>query len=258
MEACNRPKQAQHFSTRRKAQNGNPRVHQDLPDSGGMGIIDQSIGCLPSHPHTSTLKEIPKVLPQVSGVPVHIPPLRTGHSPPGFYNDCKRIEANGPVQRSQTSPIPGLADQVPVSGGSPTEHSGSGGSNQVLGVDHKSGKVRTETYSGVFICGLQIPSQFSPFKTRSKEMAQTSGFYPTTQVKTCFSIYSKMFDVSNWVARLNGEDGPGGTPSHKALEISSVAGQPPKKKKQNKTKQANVCIHKNVFFYIYIHTHKCL
>ena len=39
----------------------------------------------------------------------------------------------------------------------------------------------------------------------------------------------------NWVACLNGEDGPGGTPSHEALsvspqltlEISSVTGQPP-------------------------------
>ena len=44
-----------------------------------------------------------------------------------------------------------------------------------------------------------------------------------------------MFDVANWVACLNGEDGPGGTPSHEALsvssqgalEISSVTGQPP-------------------------------
>ena len=53
-----------------------------------------------------------------------------------------------------------------------------------------------------------------------------------TQVKTCFDC--KMFDVSNWVASLNREDGPGGTPSHEALsissqgalEISSVIGQP--------------------------------
>ena len=53
------------------------------------------------------------------------------------------------------------------------------------------------------------------------------------QVKTCFDC--KMFDVANWIAGLNGEDGPGGTPSHEALsvscqgalEISSVAGQPP-------------------------------
>ena len=44
-----------------------------------------------------------------------------------------------------------------------------------------------------------------------------------------------MFDVANWVACLNGENGPRGTPSHEALsvspqgalEISSVTGQPP-------------------------------
>ena len=50
-------------------------------------------------------------------------------------------------------------------------------------------------------------------------MAQTSGFDPTTQVKTCFDC--KMFDVANWVASLNGENGPGGTPSHEALSVSS-------------------------------------
>ena len=100
-------------------------------------------------------------------------------------------------------------------------------------MDNKSGKIRTETYSGVFVHGLRIPPRFSPCKTHSREMAQTSGFYPTTQVKTCFDC--KMFDVSNWVPSLNGENGPGGTPSHEALsvssqgalEISSVAGQPP-------------------------------
>ena len=64
-------------------------------------------------------------------------------------------------------------------------------------------------------------------------MAQTSGFDPATQVKTCFDC--KMFDVANWVACLNREDGPGGMPSHEALsvssqgalEISSVTGPPP-------------------------------
>ena len=40
-------------------------------------------------------------------------------------------------------------------------------------------------------------------------MAQTSGFDPTTQIKTCFDC--KMFDVTLWVACLNGENGPGGT-----------------------------------------------
>ena len=64
-------------------------------------------------------------------------------------------------------------------------------------------------------------------------MAETSGFDLTTQVRACFDC--KMFDVANWVVCLNGESGPGVTPSHEALsvspqgalEISSVTGQPP-------------------------------
>ena len=220
VEASHRLKQAQYFSTRRKVQNGNSRVHQDLPDSRGVGIVDRSVGRLPAHPRPPKLKEIPKVLLQGSGVPIHLPPVWAGHSPPGLYDDRKGSETNGPLKRTQNSPIPGrLADQVPVSGGSPSEHIGSGRPNSVLGVDNKSGKIRTETYSGVFVRGLRIPPRFSPCKTHSREMAQTSGFDPTTQVKTCFDC--KMFDVSNWVASLNGENGPGGTPSHEALSVSS-------------------------------------
>ena len=98
-------------------------------------------------------------------------------------------------------------------------------------MDNKSGEVQTHTDSGVFDRGLQIPP--SPYKTHSREMAQTSEFDPTLKVKTCFDC--KMFDVPNWVARLNREDGPGGMPSHEALplspqgalEISSDIGQPP-------------------------------
>ena len=177
VEASNRLKQAQNFSTCRKVQIGNSRAHQDLPGSRGMGIVDRPVGRLPSHPHPPKLKEIPKVLPQVTGVPVHLPSFRTSHSPPGLYNDRKGSEAHGPLQR--TSPIPGrLADQVSVSGRSPSEHSGSGRPNPVLGVDNKSGKIRTDSYSGVFVCGLRIPSRFSPCKTHSREMAQTSGFDP--------------------------------------------------------------------------------
>ena len=50
-----------------------------------------------------------------------------------------------------------------------------------------------------------------------------------------------MFDVANWVARLNRENGPGGTPSHEALsvspqgalEISAVTGHPPSKSRKH-------------------------
>ena len=171
------------------------RLNTFLHVKKGVGIVDRSVRRLPTHPHPSKLKEIPKVLLQVTGVPVHLLPIRTSHSPPGLYNDCKGSETNGPLQRTQSSPIPGrLADQVPVSGGSPSEHSGGGRPNSVLGLDNKSGKIRTETYSGVFVRGLRVPSRFSPCKTHSGEMAQTSGFDPKTQVKTCFDC--KMFDVA--------------------------------------------------------------
>ena len=43
VEAGHRLKQAQHFSTRRKVQNGNSRGHQDLPDSRGIGIVNQTL-----------------------------------------------------------------------------------------------------------------------------------------------------------------------------------------------------------------------
>ena len=39
-------------------------------------------------------------------------------------------------------------------------------------------------------------------------MAQTSGLDPKNKVKACFDC--KMFDLVNWVARLNREDGPTG------------------------------------------------
>ena len=92
VEASHRLKQAQHFSTRRKVQNGNSRVHQDLPDSRGVGIVDRSVGRLPAYPHPPKLKEIPKVLLQGSGVPIHLPPVRTSYSPQVFTMIVKEVK----------------------------------------------------------------------------------------------------------------------------------------------------------------------
>ena len=84
-------------------------------------------------------------------------------------------------------------------------------------------KIRTETFSGVLVRGLQVPSRFSPCKTHSREMAQTPGFDPTPQVKTCFDC--KMFDVANWVASLNGKNGPGKKKSElKPSQVFSFVG----------------------------------
>ena len=124
VEASDRPKQAQCLPTCRKVQNGNTRVHQGLSDSRGLGVVDRLIRRLPSHPHPPKVKEVPTVLPQVTGVPVHLPSFRTSHSPTGLYNGCDGSEVDGPHKGHQDSPVPGrLADQGPVSGGSPSEHS---------------------------------------------------------------------------------------------------------------------------------------
>ena len=73
-------------------------------------------------------------------------PFGLATAPPGLYNDCKGSETNGPLKRTQNSLIPGrLADQIPVSGGSPSEHSGGGRHNPVLGVDNKSKKKKKKS-----------------------------------------------------------------------------------------------------------------
>ena len=100
-------KQAQHLRTCRKVQNGNTRVHLGLSDSRGMCVVNRLIRRLPSHPHPPKLEEVPKVLPQVTGVPVHLTSLQTSHGPTGLYNDCKRSEADGPDKVNQTLPVPG-------------------------------------------------------------------------------------------------------------------------------------------------------
>ena len=119
-----------------------------------MGV-NRPVRCLSSHPHPPKLKEVPKVLPQFSRVPVYLPPFRLSHGPTGLCNDCKGCEADGPQKGSQVSPIPGrLAYQGSVSEGSTSEHSDCGRPDTVLRVDNKSGEVQTQTYSGVLVHGL--------------------------------------------------------------------------------------------------------
>ena len=199
-----------------------------------MGFINRPVGRLSPYPNSSSLKEVSSVQPQVSTLSVHLSSLRPTHGPPNFYNDCKGGETHGPLQRHQNSPILGqLAHQGQVSGRRTTEHSDRGGPDSVLRLDNQPGEVRTPTHPGILICGLPIPSRFSPCKTHDRQMAQTSGLDPENKVKAGFDC--KMFDVTNWATRLNGEDGPRGSPSHEtlrvafqgALEISSILGHPP-------------------------------
>ena len=112
-----------------------------------MGVVNRLIRRLPSHPHPPKLKEVPKVLHQVTGVPVHLTSFQPSHSTTGLYNGCKGNEGDGPEKGNQTSPIPGrLAYQVLVSERSTREHSDSGRPDSVFRVDNKLREIRTKTY----------------------------------------------------------------------------------------------------------------
>ena len=90
-----------------------------------------------------------------------------------IYNACEGSEVDGPHKdwliRAQSQ------EEAQV-----THHSDSGRPDSVLRVDNKSGEIRTKAGSSVFVHGPRIPSRFSPCKTHSREMAQTSGFDPTS------------------------------------------------------------------------------
>ena len=120
---------------------GKSRVHQGLSDSRGMGVVDRPIRRLPSRPHPPKLKDVHKVLPQVTGVPVHLPPFLPSHGPTGLYNDCKGSETDGPDKGNQTLIRGRLAYQGPVSERSTSEYSDSGRPDTVLRVDNKSGEI---------------------------------------------------------------------------------------------------------------------
>ena len=185
MEASNRLKQAQHFSTCRKVQNG---VHQNLSDSRGVGIVIRPIRRLPSHPHPPKIKEIPKVLPQVAGVPVHLSSIWPGHSLSGLYNDCKGSEANGPHEGTKTSPIPGrLADQIPVSVRSPSEHSGSGSCHRQLNSGSLHKQTRWNPLGGDVRSPVEdhdlVPSLPDNFESRTHSRVSECDGRPSVQVE---------------------------------------------------------------------------
>ena len=110
---------------------------------------------------------------------------------------------------SQTSPIPGrLAYQGHVSGGGTSEHYDYGRPNTVLRMDNQSREIRTQTLSGLFHSWAMNTPRFNPCKPTQERWFKLQDLILCLKVKTCFDC--KMFDVTNWVACLNGEDGPEG------------------------------------------------
>ena len=223
MEASNRPKHVQHLPISRKIQNGNTRVHQGLSDSRGMDVVHRPFRCLPSYPHPPELEEIPKDLQDSQVFQFTSLPFSLATAPQVFTMIVKELKLMAIHQ---------YMDDWLIKAPSQEEAQVNTQTVVDLRVYNQSKEVRTQTHSGVFVCGLRISHRFRPCKTNSREMAQTSLFDPMLNVRTYFDC---KVVVTNWVACFNGEDCPRGMPSHEtlsvashgALEISSVIGQPP-------------------------------
>ena len=103
VEASNRRKQAQHLSACRRFKMETPEsIRASLIPGEWVSSIDLSDAY---HPHSPKFKDVPRVLSQVSGVPIHLSSLRPSHGSTGLYNDCKGGEADGPDKGNQASPI---------------------------------------------------------------------------------------------------------------------------------------------------------
>ena len=233
VEASHRLKQAQHFSPCRKVQNGNPGVHPDFPGPRGVGIVEDLSDAylhIPIHPNS---RKYLRFCYKAQVFQFTSLPFGLATAPQVFTMIVKEVKL---MALSRGLRIHQYLDDWLIRSQSQEESQRDTQAvvdlTQSLGwiINQEKSELKpTQVFSFV---GYEY-HLFSPCKTHSREMAQTSGFDPTTQVKMCFDC--KMFDVSNWVASLNGENGPGGTPSHEALsvssqgalEISSVTGQPP-------------------------------
>ena len=171
METSHRPKQAQYFSTHRKVQNGNSRVHQDLPDSRGMGIVDRPIRRLPSHPHPSNSGKYLRFCYRLQVFQFTSLPFGLDTAPQVFTMIVKEVK---PMTLSRGLRLHQYLDDWLIR--SQSQEEAQVNTRAVVDLTQSLGwiinkKIRTETYSGVYVCGLRIPSRFSPCKTHSRELA---------------------------------------------------------------------------------------
>ena len=233
VEASHRLKQAQHFSTCRKVQNGNPGVHQDSPGPGEwVSSIDLSDAYLhiPIHPNS---RKYLRFCYKAQVFQFTSLPFGLATAPQVFTMIVKEVKLMALSRglrihqylddwliRSQSQEESQMDTQAVVD------------LTQSLGwiINQEKSELKpTQVFSFV---GYEYHLDSALVRPTHERWLKLQDLILRLKSK-CFDC--KMFDVSNWVASLNRENGPGGTPSHEALsvssqgalEISSVAGQPP-------------------------------
>ena len=166
--------------------------------------------------------------------PVHLSSFWASFSSSSIHHDSERNKTHGLITGHKDTPIfRRLADQGSISGGVISQHKSGGRPNRISRLDNKSGQIGVDTNSSVLFCGIRIPSELSPCKAHSGEVAKTAGINPQDNQPVCLDC--KTFDVAHWVASIKRKNGPGRPPSRETLsvasqgelDISSVAEQAP-------------------------------
>ena len=204
VETSHRPKQAQHFLHVEKFKMETPESNKSsLIPGKWVSLIDLSDANLhiPIHPNS---RKYLKVLIQVPGVPVHLPPIRTSHSPQVFTMIVKEVKL---MALSRGLRLHQYLDDWLIR--SQSQEEAQVNTQAVVDLTQSLGWIINQKKSEL------KPTQVFLF-VGYKCHLYSALVKPTqeTQVKTCLDW--KMFDVANSVACLNGENGPGGTPTHEA------------------------------------------
>ena len=233
VEASHRPKQAQYFSTHRKVQNGNSRVHQDLLIPGEwVASIDLSDAYLhiPIHPNS---RKYLRFCYKAQVFQFTSLPFGLATAPQVFTMIVKEVKLMALSRglrihqylddwliRSQSWEEAQVDTQAVVD------------LTQSLGwiINQEKSELKpTRVFSFV---GYEYHLDSALVKPTQERWLKLQDLILRLKSKRVLTARRLM---SNWVASLNGENGPRGTPSHEALsvssqgalEISSVAGQPP-------------------------------
>ena len=181
-----------------------------------MGVINRPIRHLPSHPHPPKFKEVPKVFSQATGVPVHLPSFRAGLYPlfplvfTMIVKEVKLMALTRGIRlhqylddwliRAQSQKEAQVNNQTVVD------------LTQSLGQIINQEKSKLKPTQVFLFVGYEYRLDSALVKPTQKRWLKLQDLI--------LRFDCKMFDVVNWVARLNGENCPRGMPSHEALSVS--------------------------------------
>ena len=100
------PQQSKSILQGRKIQNGDPRNHQDIPPTRGVGHIHRFQRHLLPHTYTGAVQKISQVPCSGSDLPIQSTAFRSVHGTLGVHCGSKRGETDGHLEGYKNPPVP--------------------------------------------------------------------------------------------------------------------------------------------------------